>query len=1213
MSKSFGKYARRTIPAAVLAASMLATSAFAASGDYNSKGILTVDDTNIYIDAADISYLDDAIEDNSTTLTNYDATAGDIYNNLDTINKSINTAKTRLASNLKEMKISIDENGSVYSADEPNDWSSDTVGTSSTVANTWTLEKYISAMTQGSVTGGNSQRNAVVAHYTAKESNFGLRNKTFASITGIEAIEDEDGKLSVPMKGKTDIFLGVDEMITLPKGYYGSDVILRNGIINRTADENTVAALTAGVSKTYPAGYYDEFTVTAKSLAAQTEGTAVENDILEGKTAWVNGKKLTGDIKTLTQAEVNAAGAQNASGNYVVTFPLNRYTGKANTTALLHTLTRQATGTYAALSNGDDNGGISADVGLSATAANTIKLGIKDSVKLPAGYYAKDTTIQNSVIYRGSPAATLSAGGLKKSLAAGYYDAGDITITKSTVNFADKSAGSTTDLNSKANWSQALDSGDSVTVSAGAVYAGKVTVNDMTGKYTVSGTGTAGASGNAVTTNTSQLYWDMGVNNMNRYVLIAKSNGATASLNAGGSKTISAGYLASAITITANKPTGKYTLSGTGTAGKSGNAVTTNTSQVYWDMGETSMNRYVIVAKSDGATASLNAGGSKTISAGYLASAVTVSANKPTGKYTVSGTGTAGKSGNAVTTNTSQVYWDMGETSMNRYVIIAKSDGAAASLNAGGSKTISAGYLASAVTVTANKPTGVYEVSGTGTAGASGKPVTKTANVYWDMGETNMQRYVSIPKSTASATSLNPGGSATIPVGYVSSAITVTAKTLASQTAIDSGKTGAGAEQILTGYQAWVNGSKVDGSMANNGAVNATLTAASLSKTIPKGYTTGGTVSVAKGTAKIGTTDKTWANNGTVALSSGQSLSIGAGVYYAGTVTAPTAQEKPGTAGASAVTVTPDTGKVLSKVTIAAVTKDSGVGKTIYDAGVAAGKAAITGSPSTASVNTSGATGNNTVSVTAGYYNKVTINQKPAYDAGYNAGVTAGKKAITASIKGDAKAEHLLSGETATIKGGKEITGSMKDWSNVMQDATTDASNSSKSAYKYELENGRWKVYVAPANGYYGNWDWAKSIRADVHDVYNVGYADGKASATASTGNVDFTGFTIEKLVLQQNAGDGSHTKGAYAYYYLKMTDASYKGIKITFDSTYTGTNNPITAEYNCSLTSIGTNTLYIVPTNASNEFCFGICALGEPYQERFTTISSIKSVKSIT
>ena len=71
---------------------------------------------------------------------------------------------------------------------------------------------------------------------------------------------------------------------------------------------------------------------------------------------------------------------------------------------------------------------------------------------------------------------------------------------------------------------------------------------------------------------------------------------------------------------------------------------------------------------------------------------------------------------------------------------------------------------------------------------------------------------------------LNCGDSYTVPAGYHNGSGTVTANSLASQTGVDSGKTAATAAAIRDGYQAWVNGNKISGSMA-------TLTSANFSGT----------------------------------------------------------------------------------------------------------------------------------------------------------------------------------------------------------------------------------------------------------------------------------------------------------------------------------------------------------------------------------------------
>lgn len=62
-----------------------------------------------------------------------------------------------------------------------------------------------------------------------------------------------------------------------------------------------------------------------------------------------------------------------------------------------------------------------------------------------------------------------------------------------------------------------------------------------------------------------------------------------------------------------------------------------------------------------------------------------------------------------------------------------------------------------------------------------------------------------------SPTALSAGGSYTVPAGYHNGSGVVSAKTLASQTGVDSGKTAIDASHVHSGYQGWVNGNKVSG------------------------------------------------------------------------------------------------------------------------------------------------------------------------------------------------------------------------------------------------------------------------------------------------------------------------------------------------------------------------------------------------------------------
>ena len=113
-----------------------------------------------------------------------------------------------------------------------------------------------------------------------------------------------------------------------------------------------------------------------------------------------------------------------------------------------------------------------------------------------------------------------------------------------------------------------------------------------------------------------------------------------------------------------------------------------------------------------------------------------------------------------------------------------------------------------------------------------GQAIGLTASSIWSQ---IVEKIKVIANRGAVSQALNCGGSYTIPQGYHNGSGKVTANSLASQTSAN-----AGAAQILSGYNAWVNGSKINGSMANRGTLN--WSGSNTTYGVPAGYYSGGTL-----------------------------------------------------------------------------------------------------------------------------------------------------------------------------------------------------------------------------------------------------------------------------------------------------------------------------------------------------------------------------------
>ena len=130
---------------------------------------------------------------------------------------------------------------------------------------------------------------------------------------------------SMANRGAVSQALNAGGSYTIPAGYHnGSGKVTANSLSSQTSATATAAhilsgqtawvngnqltgtmtnngavtsSLNAGGSYTIPSGYHNgSGKVTANSLASQTSATATAADIASGKTAWVNGSRLTGTM-----------------------------------------------------------------------------------------------------------------------------------------------------------------------------------------------------------------------------------------------------------------------------------------------------------------------------------------------------------------------------------------------------------------------------------------------------------------------------------------------------------------------------------------------------------------------------------------------------------------------------------------------------------------------------------------------------------------------------------------------------------------------------------------------------------------------------------------------------------------------------------------------------------------------------------------------------
>lgn len=180
----------------------------------------------------------------------------------------------------------------------------------------------------------------------------------------------------------------------------GKTAYIATGKVTGTMPNNNAVTetLDAGAAYTIPAGYHNgQGTVTAKSLASQTQGTATAEDIMQGETAWVNGQQITGTATPGTDTSDATATADQILSSYTAYVASGKVTGNIPT-------------------NADD------DVTIS-----------DDSVIVSAGYYADSVSKAIPTVAQAVPSITVSKTGLITATAAqdaGYVAQGTESATQ---------------------------------------------------------------------------------------------------------------------------------------------------------------------------------------------------------------------------------------------------------------------------------------------------------------------------------------------------------------------------------------------------------------------------------------------------------------------------------------------------------------------------------------------------------------------------------------------------------------------------------------------------------------------------------------------------------------------------------------------------------------------------------------------------------------